>query len=58
MLILLGITLVTLGALLLVRVVVVAHRQRARRTTGAHGMGIAMGGSLVFWGALIVVVDP
>ena len=53
-----GLALVALGIVLVVRV---ATRFRGRRTdeqsTGAHGLGIALGGSLVFWGALLILID-
>ncbi|MGW6003570.1 hypothetical protein ACWFNS_00510 [Oerskovia enterophila] len=53
-----GLALVTLGVLLVVRV---ATRFRGRRTdeqsTGAHGVGIALGASFVFWGVLLVLID-
>ncbi|KZM34560.1 hypothetical protein OJAG_28590 [Oerskovia enterophila] len=53
-----GLTLVALGIVLVVRVMT---RFRGRRTdeqsTGAHGLGIALGSSLVFWGALLVLID-
>ncbi|OCI32922.1 hypothetical protein [Oerskovia enterophila] len=53
-----GLALVALGTVLVVRIMT---RFRGRRpdeqSTGAHGVGIALGGSLVFWGALLVLID-
>jgi hypothetical protein len=53
-----GLALAALGIVLVVRV---ATRFRGRRSdeqsTGAHGVGIAAGVSLVFWGALLVLID-
>jgi hypothetical protein len=52
-----GIVLAALGILLLARVATGVRRRRNEPSTGAHGTGMALGGGLLFWGALLLVVD-
>ncbi|MFE4466583.1 hypothetical protein ACFRCR_15840 [Oerskovia sp. NPDC056781] len=52
-----GLVLAALGLMLLARVGTGVRRRRDEPSTGAHGTGMALGGGLVFWGALLVVID-
>lgn len=52
-----GLILATLGILLVARVATGVRRRRSELSTGAHGTGMALGGGLIFWGALLVVID-
>ncbi len=52
-----GLVLALLGLVLLARVATGVRRRRNEPSTGAHGTGMALGGGLVFWGALLVVID-
>ncbi|QDW63565.1 hypothetical protein [Oerskovia sp. KBS0722] len=52
-----GLILAALGIALLARVATGVRRRRNEPSTGAHGTGMALGGGLIFWGALLVVID-
>ena len=53
-----GLVLVVLGVLLAGRAAwaVRAGEQRGRAGTGGHGMGIAVGAGVAFWGAVVTVI--
>ncbi|GAA1412959.1 hypothetical protein GCM10009600_37550 [Oerskovia paurometabola] len=53
-----GLVLVVLGVLLAARAAwaVRAGEQRGRPSTGGHGMGIALGAGIAFWGAVITTI--
>lgn len=52
-----GLALTALGTVLVVRAATIRGRRTGEQTTGAHGLAIASGASLVFWGALLVLID-
>lgn len=53
-----GLVLVVLGVSLAARAAwsVRSGEQRGRASNGAHGMGIALGAGLAFWGSVVVIV--
>lgn len=53
-----GLVLVVLGVSLAGRAAwaVRAGEQRGRPSTGGHGMGIALGAGLAFWGAVVTTI--
>ncbi|MFF2620646.1 hypothetical protein [Oerskovia jenensis] len=53
-----GLVLVVLGVFLAARAAwaVRAGEQRGRSSTGGHGMGIALGAGVAFWGAVITTI--
>ncbi|GAA3217855.1 hypothetical protein ACFP63_08890 [Oerskovia jenensis] len=55
--VLVGLVIAILGILLLARVVTGVRRRATEQSTGAQGAGAALGGGLIFWGTLLVVVD-
>ena len=53
-----GLVLVVLGVSLAVRAAwaVRAGEQRGHSSSGGHGMGIALGAGIAFWGAVITTI--
>ncbi len=53
-----GLVLVVLGVSLAARAVwsVRSGEERGHASNGAHGMGIALGAGLAFWGSVVVII--